>query len=78
MITKESILDNVDSYTSEELAGYIKSGIVSLEELRSTGELPPPKRKEIESLIAHSEDDDWAEATSANTVDAYTQYLNDY
>lgn len=78
MITKESILDNVDSYTSEELAGYIKSEIVSLEELRSTGELPPPKRKEIESLIAHSEDDDWAEATSADTVDAYTQYLYDY
>ena len=58
MLTKEDILDNVESYTSEELADYIKSNLVTLDELKMTGSLPPTRRREIEDLVKNSEDDD--------------------
>lgn len=78
MLTKEDILDNVESYTSEELADYIKSNLVTLDELKMTGSLPPTRRREIEDLVKNSEDDDWRKAQQANTVEAYQQYLDTY
>lgn len=54
MLTKEDLLDNVESYTSEELADYIKSNLVSLDELKMTGSLSPTRRREIEDLVKNS------------------------
>lgn len=78
MLTKEDILDNVESYTSEELADYIKSNLVTLDELKMTGSLPPARRREIEDLVKNSEDDDWKKTQQINTVEAYQQYLDTY
>lgn len=78
MLTKEDILDNVESYTSEELADYIKSNLVTLDELKMTGSLSPARRREIEGFVKNSEDDDWKKTQQINTIEAYQQYLDTY
>ena len=33
----DSILDNLDKYTAEQLASYIRQGVVTIDELRHEG-----------------------------------------
>lgn len=53
-MNKQEILDKVLSKTAEELAGYISKGIVSLDELRATGDLFASKRKDIEKILPNN------------------------
>ncbi len=80
MPSKESIINNVDQYTAVDLAEYIKAGIITFNELceETEGYLHASVRREIERLLAGSEQDDWLKAREANTVDAYVTFLRAY
>ena len=78
MPSKQSIIDNVAQYTSVELAGYIRDGIVSFEELCEEPEFSAQARKEVKNIIANSEEGDWQNAVTIDTVEEYDRYLNNY
>ena len=74
----DNILDNLDQYTAEQLASYIRQGVVTLDELRQEG-LAVSIRHEIEELLQNDpEEDDWQHACELNTVSAYQEYLEKY
>ena len=74
----DNILDNLDKYTAEQLAAYIRQKVVTLNELRREG-LAVNVRHEIETLIENDpEDEDWQHACDLNTVEAYQDYLSNY
>ena len=74
----DNILDNLDKYTAEQLATYIRQGVVTLEELKQEG-LAVNVRHEIEELLENDpEEDDWQHTCELNTVEAYQAYLDNY
>lgn len=74
----DSILDNLDKYTAEQLASYIRQGVVTFDELRHEG-LAVNIRHEIEDLLQNDpEEDDWQHACDLNTIEAYQKYLDNY
>ena len=80
MPNKQAIIDNIEQYSASELVDYIRSGIVTLDELKeeTEGYFPANVRKEVESLLANSEQDDWLKAKRDNTKDAYMAFLRSY
>ena len=80
MPSKLAILENVDMYTADELVGYIKSGIVTFDELcnDTDGCFPASVRKEVERKIAGSEQEDWTNARNSRSIDALEKYLSTY
>lgn len=80
MPSKLAILENVDMYSADELVDYIKSGIVTFDELcnDTDGCLPAHVRKEVERKIAGSEEADWALARESRSVEALDRYLLTY
>lgn len=80
MPSKQAIIDNVDQYSASELVGYIRSGIVTLDELKeeTEGYFPANVRREVESLLKNSEQDEWLKAKKENTKDALTSFLRSY
>jgi hypothetical protein len=52
-MNKNAILNNVNAITAEELYNFIKEKIVTLEELRDTGELSIAKRNKIKELLSN-------------------------
>ena len=74
----DNILDNKDMYTAQQLAAYIRQGIITLDELKQEG-LDVKVRKEIEEILEKgSEDEDWNHACELNTEASYRSYLSDY
>ena len=53
MPKKQAILDNVEEYSAAELAGYIKDGIVTLQELcnMTEGDFTPKMKMEVEAIL---------------------------
>ena len=80
MPSKLAILENVDMYSADELVDYIKSGIVTFDELcnETDGYFPASVRKEVERKIAGSEEDDWTCAKTSNDIGALEEYLSTY
>ena len=80
MPSKLAILENVDMYTADELVGYIKSGIVTFDELcdDTDGCFPASVRKEVERKIAGSEQEDWTNARNSRSIEALEKYLSTY
>ena len=80
MPSKLAILENVDMYTADELVGYIKSGIVTFDELcdDTDGCFPASVRKEVERKIAGSEQEDWANARKSRSIEVLEKYLSTY
>ena len=78
MQSKQDILDYVAEYTPVELAGFIRDGIVSYDELCEESDFSARARREVRELIANSEEKDWQNAVAANTVEEYDNYLNNY
>ncbi|MBR1630599.1 MAG: DUF805 domain-containing protein [Paludibacteraceae bacterium] len=52
MNTKSEILEHVDEYTAEQLAGLIQQKTITLYDLRSTGQLRPMKLNQIRKILA--------------------------
>ena len=74
----DSILDNLDKYTAEQLTSYIRQGVVTLDELRQEG-LAVNIRHEIEEFLKNDpEEDDWQHACDLDTIEAYQNYLDNY
>lgn len=80
MPSKLAILENVDMYTADELVGYIKGGIVTFDELcnDTDGCFSASVRKEVERKIEGSEDEDWLNAKSSDSINALENYLSTY
>lgn len=80
MPSKQAIIDNIEQYTAPELVSYIKSGIVTFEELcdETEGYFSANVRKEVKSMLAGSEDEDWLKAVQTNTEQGYLNFLSAY
>lgn len=80
MPSKLAIIENVDQYSADELVGYIKSGIVTLDELcnDTDGCFPASVRKEVERKIAGYEDEDWTLARTSKNIELLEKYLSTY
>lgn len=78
MNSKDNILDNLTQYSPQQLADFLGREIVTWEEMLETGELTPSLRKEIEEIVYNSEDNDWASASSTDTIESYKAYLGKY
>ena len=80
MPSKLAIIENVDRYSADELVKYIRSGIVTFEELcnDTEGYFPASVRKEVERKIVGSEEQDWVNAKSSKSIEAFEKYLSTY
>lgn len=80
MPSKNAILENVGQYEALELVGYIRSNIVTFDELcnETDGEFHAQIRREVERKLVGSEDEDWSKARSSRNVDALEYYLSTY
>ena len=79
-MNREQILNSVDSLTAEELFKYICLGIVSLEELKNTGNLDASKRRTILNLQNQrdQEDDNAWEAVRYGNESRLSDYISKY
>lgn len=80
MPSKLDILENVKMYSTDELIGYIKNGIVTFDELcnEADGCFPASARKEVEHKIARSEEEGLENSKSArSTVLTTPMIIND-
>ncbi|MBD5356063.1 MAG: hypothetical protein HDR88_03530 [Bacteroides sp.] len=78
MPSKQAIIDNVAEYNSAQLAGYIRGGIVSYDELCEEPEFSAHTRKEVRDLLVNSEDSDWQNAVAIDTIEGFDRYLQCY
>ena len=80
MITKESIFDNIEEYDAPTLLQLIRQGIVTFDELcnETNGDFPAHVRRELQGMIANSEDNDWARAKGSNQIALLEEYLHLY
>ena len=80
MPSKQAIIDNIEQYSAKELVEYIKDGIVSFDELcnETEGYFPAAIRKEVQSMLSSSEEDDWNKTTRENTKEGYLNFLKMY
>lgn len=80
MPTKDYILDNVAGYKAETLYGFINKGLVTFDELcnDTNGEFSPKVRQELKRMLEHGDDDEWASAQAAHTIEAVQHYLDTF
>lgn len=80
MPTKDYILDNVAGYKAENLYGFINKGLVTFDELcnDTNGEFNPKVRQELKRMLEHGDDDEWASAQAAHTIEAVQHYLDTF
>jgi len=80
MPSKQAILENVAQYSPNELADYIKNGIVTFKELceETEGEFSKSARKEVERLLSGSEEEDWQKAKFSGSIQLLENYLMVY
>ncbi len=80
MPTKDYILDNVAGYKAEDLYGFINKGLVTFDELcnDTNGEFCPKVRQELKRMLEHGDDDEWASAQAAHTIEAVQHYLDTF
>lgn len=80
MPSKQAIIDNIEQYSAHELVEYIKSGIVSFEELchETDGYFPASVRKDVQRLLSNTEEEDWQKAIEKNTIEQYMSFLKTY
>lgn len=78
---RDNILNNVEDFSAEQLCGFIQQGIVTLEELRKTGNLDASKRQAVVKILnqgAKKDEEQWDKAMQQNTEEAYKGYLQNF
>ena len=78
---KENILNNVEDFTSEQLFNFISLGLVTLDELKRTGNLDASKRNaitELQNQLIKDDNDSWQIAMDRNTLTGFREYLKGY
>ena len=80
MPSKQAIFDNIEEYSAAELVQYIKDGIVTFDELcdETEGYFPASVRKEVQRMLAGSEDEDWLNAKNSNSEEVLMNFLKTY
>lgn len=78
MPTKQDLIDNIQEYEPLNIAGYIRDGVVTFEELCREPEFSAAARKEVQKYIASFDDEAWEKAKKDNTAEAYERYLMNY
>lgn len=80
--TKQEIFDNIDQYTAEALVNFIKSGIVSLDDLTGTINgsyyLSKSIKEDIDRILNESHEKEWQKTQGLNTLDSYNQFIETY
>lgn len=81
-MNKQSIFDNIEEFTPEELVKFIRQGIVTQAELEdphnTNGLYTAQVRRKVNDLIINAEPNDWNAAKTTNTLDSYQEYLKAY
>ncbi|GHT87495.1 hypothetical protein FACS189474_0400 [Bacteroidia bacterium] len=73
------ILNHIEDFTAKQLFGFINQGIVTLDELKATGNLDASKRRAITNLqAAHDQEDDNAWNSARYTEQGCRDYLTIY
>jgi hypothetical protein len=77
---KDYILNNVDDFSSEQHFDFINQGIVTLDDLRNTGDLVASKRSAIVALqsIGEKEDDAAWEIARYGNESKLSDYISNY
>lgn len=78
-MNKDQILNRIEDYKSEQLFDFIKKGIVSLVELKATGNLDASMRRAIQALQKEQQqkdDDAWEKYN--NSESGCERYLEEY
>ncbi|WP_333696703.1 hypothetical protein [Flavobacterium sp.] len=78
---RDNIFNNIDDLPAEQLFEYIIQGIVTLPELRQTGQLDASKRRVIEKLLKDREKEEeefWEQCIENNTISAFSDYIEKY
>ena len=77
---KDYILDNADDFSAQQLFDFINQGIVTLDDLRSTGDLDSSKRIAIVALqsVGDKQDDDAWEIARYGNESMLSDYITNY
>ncbi len=80
MLSKETILENVDQYSADELVAHIRNGIVTFDELcnDTDGEFSAAVRREVEQKLKGGDAEEWAKVQKENTIEAANRYLREF
>ena len=80
MPSKQSILDDVQQYSAQQLAQYIQEGIVTFRELcdETYGEFSNTARKAVQEILRKTVEDAWQKAVDTNTIEAYKNFMRTY
>ena len=80
MNNKQNILDNVAEYSAIQLVEYIKTGVVTFDELvqDTEGEFAVEKRREVKRILEHGDTDEWNRAQEERSLEAIRHYLDTY
>ena len=81
-MTKQQIFDDLEQFSAQELAKFIKQGIVTFDELKDPRNMEVPLsasvRRQLEDILENEEPNDWENALKVNTIQAFQEYLNKY
>lgn len=77
---KQKILDNVTEYSASQLVEYIRTGVVTFDELvqDTDGEFSVEKRREVKSLLESGDADEWNKVKELNSIEAVQHYLDTF
>lgn len=77
---KQKILDNVTEYSASQLVEYIRTGVVTFDELvkDTGGEFSVEKRREVKSLLESGDADEWNKVKELNSIEAVQHYLDTF
>lgn len=80
MLSKETILENVDQYSADELVAHIRNGIVTFDELcnDTDGGFSAAVRREVEQKLKGGDAEEWAKVQKENTIEAANRYLREF
>lgn len=78
MANRNQILNDVLSFSVEDLYEAIQVGVITYSELCELPDFSFKRRNQLSVLINGSEDDEWANAVSLNTIEGYQNYCSRY
>lgn len=76
----QQIMDNISTFSALEIAEFIRKGYVSFDQLTSLHDFSYRTREEVKRLLRENDaeevdDNNWEKARSLNTIESYTEYL---
>ena len=79
-ITKQTILDDIQLYSAEDLYQFILDGVVTFDQLKneSDGNLAPKVRMRIQELLNGGEEEAWGRTLQVDSASAYQSFISSY